>query len=486
MQSGIPSSSSSFTGQAEQDAQLAHRLSYRVRVLLVIISLVLLAIALFAFADFYRHYLKQPVGVIDFSTYYSAAYALRMNPQANVYDQALLTRVAARIPGTLQPPLPYVYPLPFAYLLIPLTFLPFLTAAAVFFHLNLAIWGLCVLILAWECRVLLGTSLQGPAPQDSRTGNLWARLVMDPALIVALAVSSIIFFTSRSLAHAANLGQVTFFVFLPLALVPSLTRKRREGWTGAMIAIATVLKIVPALLMGYLLLRRRWRALAVSVGVTIALLLASLALVGWDNFYGLVPLLLTTGIGQDTLAHNQSLLGPILNWIATTNPDLAATLRPFQYVVLGALALAAGIVLWISWRREDQRENNAEHELVAYALAVCAFVLLLPVAWVHYYAWPLIGAPLLLGIFIRELVLATERNRRVALTILVGAVILGVALINYSLPNGIDLDPHAVTPSTWAGATRWLLTELRPLGALLLFVVSAYWLLRGRSLRSSA
>ena len=63
-------------------------------------------------------------------------------------------------------------------------------------------------------------------------------------------------------------------------------------------------KIVPALLMGYLLLRRRWRALAVSMVVTIALLVASLALVGWDSFYGLVPLLLTAGIGQDTLAHN--------------------------------------------------------------------------------------------------------------------------------------------------------------------------------------
>ena len=163
-----------------------------------------------------------------------------------------------------------------------------------------------------------------------------------------------------------------------LALVPWLTRKRREGWVGVMIAIATVLKIVPALLMGYLLLRRRWRALIVAVVVTVAVLLACLALVGWDNFYGLVPLLLTTGIGQDTLAHNQSLLGPILNGIATTNPDLAATLRPFQYVVLGALALAAGSVLWISWRREDQRKHNAEHEAVAYALALCAFVLLLP------------------------------------------------------------------------------------------------------------
>ncbi len=486
MQSDIPSSAR----QAERDAQGAPRPSDRVRVIIVIVSLTLLVIALYAFAMNYRHYLKQPVGVIDFTTYYSAAYALRMNPQANVYDQALLARVAAQFPGTLRPPLPYVYPLPFAYLLIPLTFLPFLTAAAVFFHLNLAIWALCALILAWECRVLLGTSLQGSATQGIRTWNLWARLVSDPAPLVALALSAMIFFTSRSVAHAANLGQVTLFVLLPLALVPWLTRKRRERWVGAMIAIATVLKIVPALLLAYLFLRRRWRALIVAVIVTVALLLATLALVGWETFYGLVPLLLTTGIGQDTLAHNQSLLGPILNGIATTNPDLAATLRPFQYVVLGALALAAGSVLWISWRREDQREdqreNNAEHEAVAYALALCAFVLLLPVAWVHYYAWPLIGAPLLLGIFIREMVLSTERKRRVMLTILIGAVILGVVLINYSLPNGIDLDPLAPTPATWGAATRWIVIELRPLGALLLFIVSAYWLLRGRRPRKSA
>ena len=64
--------------------------------------------------------------------------------------------------------------------------------------------------------------------------------------------------------------------------------------------------------------------------------------------------------------------------------------------------------------------------------------------------------------------------------------ILGVVLINYSLPNGIDLDPHAVTPSTWAGATRWILAELRPLGALLLAVVTAIWLLMEPRLRRGA
>jgi Glycosyltransferase family 87 len=483
MQSGIPASSAR---QAERNPQIARQPSYRVRVMIASVALALLAIALYSFAMNYRHYLKQPVGFIDFSTYYSAAYALRMNPQANVYDQALLTRVAAQIPGTQHPLLPYVYPLPFAYLLIPITFLPFSTAAAVFFHLNLALWGLCVLILAWACRVLLGTSLQGPTIQSIRTWNLWARLVSDPAPLVALALSAVIFFTSRSTAHAGNIGQVTFFVLLPLALVPWLTRKRREGWTGTMIAVATVLKIIPGLLMGYLLLRRRWRALAVSACVTVTVLLASLALVGWEGFYGLVPLLLTAGIGQDALAHNQSLLGPILNGIAATDPGLAATLRPLQYVVLAVLALAAGSVLWISWRREDQRENHAEQEVVAYALALSTFVLLIPVAWVHYYAWPLIGAPLLLGIFIREWVLATGRDRRAVLTILIGIVIVGVFLINYSPPNGIDVDPFASTPSSWGVYTRWLLTELRPLGALLLFIVTSYWLLLGRSLRRSA
>jgi hypothetical protein len=453
------------------------------RVAFVIGSLALLAVGAYAVLIFYHQYLKQPVGFIDFSTYYSAAYALRMNPQANVYDQSLLTQVAAQIPGALRPPLPYVYPLPFAYLLIPLTFLPFSTAAAVFFHLNLAIWVLCVLALAWECYILLGASLRGEPPQSIPAWNLWARLVADPAPLVALALASWIFFTSRPLAHAANLGQITFLVLLPLALVPWLTRKHREGWVGAMIAFATLLKIIPVLLMAYLFLRRRWRALAVSVSVTLVILLVCLALVGWDGFYGLIPLLLTAGLGQDTLAHNQSLLGPILNGVAAVNTDLAATLRSFRYVVLGALALVSGATLWVSWRREDQREKNKEHEQIAYALALCAFVLLVPIAWVHYYAWPLIGTPLLLGIFIREWMLATEMRQRIISTALIVAVILAVMLINYPLPYGIDLDPYATTPPTWGAATRWLLTELRPLGALLLCIVAGYWLLARRAAR---
>jgi hypothetical protein len=76
MQSGTPSS---FTRQAEQDAHITHRLRYRVRVRLVIVSLVSLVSALYACADYYRHSLKPPVGVIDFSMYHVAAHALSLS-----------------------------------------------------------------------------------------------------------------------------------------------------------------------------------------------------------------------------------------------------------------------------------------------------------------------------------------------------------------------------------------------------------------------
>ena len=77
---------------------------------------------------------------------------------ANVYDQALLTRVTAR-PWHAAAAITLRVSTSFAYLLIPLTFLPFSTAAAVLF-IESGDRGLCMLIPSWECRLLLGTSFR--------------------------------------------------------------------------------------------------------------------------------------------------------------------------------------------------------------------------------------------------------------------------------------------------------------------------------------
>jgi hypothetical protein len=56
---------------------------------------------------------------------------------------------------------------------------------------------------------------------------------------------------------------------------------------------------------------------------------------------------------------------------------------------------------------------------------------------------------------------------------------LGVLLINAPLPFGLDTNPAAMTPAAWGASARWILEELRPLGALLILEIAIYWLLSG-------
>jgi hypothetical protein len=461
-------------------------LSARARATVVAVSFGLIVLTVGLWLVAHRRDLVEPRSVIDFSSYYAAANALRMNPFANIYDQEVLRAGGAQAGVYFPPQITYPYPLPFAYLLIPLAFLPFSTAAIVFFYINLAIWIACILLMAREIRYLLGGALRGPSAALSSPTSLRANLISDPAPIFALAVSCCVLLVCQPLSHGANLGQITFFVLLPLALIPWLTRRRHERWVGAMIALAALFKIIPALLFAYLLLRRRWQALFTALGVVIAVMLASVALLGWNNVYDLVPLLFSKEIGLNSFAHNQALLAPLLNGIAAMDQALGARLRPLNYLGLGALALGVGIVLWRTWKPGLMSQQKAEQENVAYAVALCAFVSLEPVVWDHYYVWPLIGALLLLAILIRDYLGATASRQRRPIALLLAGLILAIALINLPLPFGLDSDPSAQTPAAWGPAARWILLELRPLGALIVLIIAAFWLLNGERLRGAA
>jgi hypothetical protein len=180
------------------------------------------------------------------------------------------------------------------------------------------------------------------------------------------------------------------------------------------------------------------------------------------------------------------LLGPILNGIASVDPALGVNLRPFGSVALAVLALGVGWALWKTSRLRGPDERRDELENIAYAVALSAFVLLVPMTWVRYYAWTLIGAVLLLALVIRDLAYATSPRQRRRLILLLCGVIIGVLLINTPLPFGLDTDPAAMTPAAWGVSARWILEELRPLGALLLLEVGLYWLLFGSYLPAHA
>jgi alpha-1,2-mannosyltransferase len=231
-------------------------------------------------------------------------------------------------------------------------------------------------------------------------------------------------------------GLLVFLVFIPI--LPALTMTLRIGQIsavqllltvgtlialsarqrvagGALIAVSAYIKSFPALLGGYLLLRREWRAALATVVAGIVLTLLSWSILGWEPlveyFTGVVPAqrhwfgapfnMSITGFFTHLLVDN----------LFTTPVVTASTAGPVA-IMVGTVALLAvsGYAIW-------QASPTPDMETATYALAVMTFLLaspvngnqnlvivLLPLAvaaghvqrvWPHHLRWLLVSALLI-------------------------------------------------------------------------------------------
>ena len=452
-------------------------LSIRARLVLTAASLVVLAVALARWVVALYSAAHSIAGRYDFSTYYAAASALRHNPHANIYDAAVLARAGAATGVLVNPPLPYTYPPFFAVVLSPFTALSFRTLSRLWLFGNAALWLAVALVLAGEIRALLGRRLAA-APDADGHGQAqpepwWARLRDDPAPLVALAASTWLCLSFAPASQTLDTGQINFLVLVPLALIPWLTRHRHERGVGVMVAIAAMLKFTPALLIAYLLLRRRWEAALAAVVALVALALVSMAVVGPGVFFAAIPQALHVGGGDATLGHNQALFAPLLTALRVNGSSVLGAATIASRVGLAVLAAAFAHVIYHLPRRSPESAGADAGEAAAYAVALCAMVLLSPAAWVHHYVWLLPAAAIALGLLTARLLDTTTGARTRAIGLL-GAVVVACWGLGATLPFGWDTDPHpAVTH--YLGLPLWpLALEMRPLAALLL--VLALWL----------
>jgi hypothetical protein len=414
---------------------------------------------------------RSTAGRYDFSSYYAAATALRTNPHANIYDAHVLDSTGAAAHVLVNPPLPYTYPPLFAILLSPFTVISFRTLSRVWLFGNAALWLGITTLLALEIRHLLGGSVGDPAVDGIRG---WRQLTKDPTLAVSLALATWLSLTFAPAAQTLATGQINFVVLLPLAVIPWLTRHGHERWVGGTIAVAAMLKLTPALLIVYLLLRRRWRAAGAAV-VTIAVLTAVCVLiVGPGVTLASLGQALSVGAGDAGLGHNEALFAPILTALGASSTSGLALL--VARGLTAALALALGY--WL-WRRPavdfTDNEDRERAESAGYGVALCALLLLAPTAWVHHYVWVLPAAAIALGLALRRALASTAIGSGVGAWITLAVVVLACVVLGWSLPNGWDTTPHPVV-TTFAGLPLWpLLLGLRPLGALALAGVLAWW-----------
>jgi alpha-1,2-mannosyltransferase len=184
-------------------------------------------------------------------------------------------------------------------------------------------------------------------------------------------------------------------VLLALAGGAALAASRgRDTTAGLLAGLAAALKVFPALLVGYFVVRRLWRAAAAAILATVAFSLSPALRYGWPAFLDSVRdwAAVSGQGGWPIRGNNQSLfamagryLGP--EGLLATGP-LGRESHPAIYAawLLGALALALATAVLLA------RPVSSDRRPVAAGLAASLLlaILLSPIAWDHYWvlAWP--------------------------------------------------------------------------------------------------
>src|SRR5262249_16276150 len=159
------------------------------------------------------------------------------------------------------------------------------------------------------------------------------------------------------------------------------------GWAGLPLAVATLFKLYPALLLVFLLLRREWRALAGFAAALAALVAVSLPFTGVAPWWDFLTIGLPRNGGPPAWVENQNFPG----FVGRRRTD-GIDLEPFPpgpawqlpllnaATVIWALALV-GLAVGATWRPAPRA--TAAYAL-GFALFAAASVMVLPNAWFHY------------------------------------------------------------------------------------------------------
>ena len=238
----------------------------------------------------------------------------------------------------------YLYPPPFALLVVPFTVLPGSLGA-----------GAWVVVLA--AAVLAGTAIL-PVRLGVRCG------------VVVLAALSL------QLILSLKLGQVGPFLYLCFAL--AWRAMDRPVTLGLAIAAGALTKVQPALLFAWMGVTRRWRALAAGLaGCLVAAVAATLVtgLATWPDYFALLG-----RVSQPVTTPRNMTIGAIA-WRAGASLEMATAIQ------WASMASAAAVTIF-AWLRRDATTG--------FIAGVVASQILSPVFWSHYAILLLLPVALLL------------------------------------------------------------------------------------------
>jgi hypothetical protein len=184
-------------------------------------------------------------------------------------------------------------------------------------------------------------------------------------------------------------GQLNLILLLLLTGAWALDRSERPWLAGALLGMATAIKLFPAFLILFFLIRKRWKvaigailSLVAWTGFTLAVLGASAYR---SYFFDVIPQV------QDfiSLWTNSSLTGLCRKLFgpATQKTGLIGAFAPvWNFPILSRIAslvlsgVVVAVLVWFTRRAHSRREADR-----AFGLALTAMLLVSPITWDHYF-----------------------------------------------------------------------------------------------------
>ena len=303
----------------------------------------------------------------DFAINWTGAVA--QNEGISLYDHATLHELGLRLIG---PPMADTFRETYnSYIGPPTTALMYRPFAGLSFGVGLSAYRLLSCAAFLLAILLTGLAL----PRPSRR--------------LAWLVGLVILLVSEASVASLQLGQVDAWIALALATSVFLASRRHEGAAGIGIGLAALLKVSPALIIVYCLLRGKYRMAATAVATAAGLLVIATLAGPPDDLWRFVTVVAPSLSAASLHIQNQS----VAAWLARlavpeTNLTLfSAGLGAFVWL---SVPIAAGLLgsAWNRWRQSA---------FISLELGLLIVVSLLvgPLTWAHYASWALVSVVLL-------------------------------------------------------------------------------------------
>jgi len=324
---------------------------------------------------------------VDFSAYYLAGKLVSQTPAESPYHPSLfadgrmnlnLTAAAAMDPDwqaasiRYHAPLsaPFLYPPFFAVLMKPFALLSFVAAYRVWSLLSV----LLVIAAAWLALDVGGVKIS-------------------PKLALILGVGIFSFYPLLDSLFYGQMGGAILFLF---AASVWLLARGRDCSSALCLAVATLVKLTPALAVPVLVFHRRWRWLAAYVVWLIALTAFSVQQVGWTMHGEFLHRVLPSISCGTPVCQNSSVAAVVQEWFMGRVPlaqNTPASLPPYACAVSRSVAFA--VYAWMLLRcYRRRREGLVVSDIIAMSLLG---IVISPISWWHHYTLGLLAFLCLLG-----------------------------------------------------------------------------------------